>query len=352
MSRSLVPTIGLVFAICAALTLILLVTTRPWASTDHGYETHLNFKETVPDDYTRTEVELVESEVPHGPPGWTLTDGTDSADRGYALYVGFACSSCHGLDGRGGPAAGPIIGVTERAVVALVRAGVGGMPAYTETALNQADLEDLVGYVLSLRPVSGQEKDVIRPPEIPHTLDGRDQCLLCHGGGLPGVPETPDSHEGRPINTCLLCHEPGPVVAPSPTPVPSATPVPTLPTATPVPPTPTPVPPTPTATAVPATPTPVPTVGPGTPSPTPIPTATPAPATPTPTATPVPPTAVPTPVPTATPTVAPSGPPPVPHSLEGRDQCLVCHGTGALGAPIIPDNHADRPNNTCLLCHQ
>jgi len=120
---------------------------------------------------------------------------------------------------------------------------------------------------------------------------------------------------------------------------PTATPVP--PTATPVPATPTPVPPT--ATPVPPTPTPVP------------PTATPVPATPTP----VPPTptkpAAPTPTsvpPTATPEAA-AVPPEIPHTLEGREgKCLICHEQGVGGAPKFPDDHTGRSADVCLSCHQ
>ena len=43
--------------------------------------------------------------------------------------------------------------------------------------------------------------------------------------------------------------------------------------------------------------------------------------------------------------------PPIPHTLEGRDNCLACHQTGAAGAPKIPDDHAGRTNEMCLMCH-
>ena len=44
--------------------------------------------------------------------------------------------------------------------------------------------------------------------------------------------------------------------------------------------------------------------------------------------------------------------PPIPHPLEGRDNCLACHETGAAGAPQVPANHAGRTNEMCQLCHQ
>ena len=42
-------------------------------------------------------------------------------------------------------------------------------------------------------------------------------------------------------------------------------------------------------------------------------------------------------------------PPAVPHELEGRDNCLMCHQAGGLKP--VPENHAERPNEACLWCH-
>jgi hypothetical protein len=83
--------------------------------------------------------------------------------------------------------------------------------------------------------------------------------------------------------------------------------------------------------------------------------ATPTPS-PTPTITPIP---TETPVPTATPegAVAP-GPPDdetllslmvIPHPLEGREDCLMCHAEG--GTLPYPPDHLGRPSTTCLVCH-
>jgi predicted CXXCH cytochrome family protein len=44
------------------------------------------------------------------------------------------------------------------------------------------------------------------------------------------------------------------------------------------------------------------------------------------------------------------GPPRVPHSLEGRADCLVCHAAGGLKP--YPADHAGRPSESCLVCHQ
>ncbi len=55
-------------------------------------------------------------------------------------------------------------------------------------------------------------------PTIPHTLEGRDQCLACHQTGVGGAPKTPASHAGRTNDQCRACHQPkavAPVVVPT-----------------------------------------------------------------------------------------------------------------------------------------
>lgn len=53
---------------------------------------------------------------------------------------------------------------------------------------------------------SAEESAAADPPEIPHELEGRDDCLLCHK--LDGVKPFPADHEGRTSETCQACHRP------------------------------------------------------------------------------------------------------------------------------------------------
>jgi hypothetical protein len=47
------------------------------------------------------------------------------------------------------------------------------------------------------------------PTTISHTLEGRDNCMMCHAGAMPNVPGVPEDHEGRANEACSLCHKTG-----------------------------------------------------------------------------------------------------------------------------------------------
>ncbi len=43
---------------------------------------------------------------------------------------------------------------------------------------------------------------------IPHELEGREECSMCHSSGMEGMPQSPADHEGRANDSCAMCHEP------------------------------------------------------------------------------------------------------------------------------------------------
>ena len=48
------------------------------------------------------------------------------------------------------------------------------------------------------------------PTTIPHAVEGRETCLMCHTAGrMEPVPDAPASHEGRADKDCVMCHTPG-----------------------------------------------------------------------------------------------------------------------------------------------
>jgi len=133
-------------------------------------------------------------------------------------------------------------------------------------------------------------------PLIPHPTEGRENCLLCHGAKT--LVEYPPDHEGRTTDLCRTCHQTAAEVAAAREPVVE-----------------------PEHTETPST------EEPATTEPTAAATAT------------------------ATPTATePAGPPPVPHSLDGRDNCLMCHDIGGLKP--FPADHEGRTADLCLVCHQ
>jgi hypothetical protein len=54
-------------------------------------------------------------------------------------------------------------------------------------------------------PAQGQDA---KPKVVPHDLAGRDNCLMCHSGTMPNVPGIPASHAERPNEVCQWCHAP------------------------------------------------------------------------------------------------------------------------------------------------
>ncbi len=62
----------------------------------------------------------------------------------------------------------------------------------------------LAGAVLVI-PAVVEAQDT-KPVVMSHELEGREQCAMCHSGAIPDVPAAPKSHEGREVGTCLWCH--------------------------------------------------------------------------------------------------------------------------------------------------
>lgn len=81
-----------------------------------------------------------------------------------------------------------------------------------------------VGVILVLLPGVA-----LAQPTIPHPIEGKTDCLMCHESGLVGAPRVPADHAGRGNTTCTVCHRvaavPAPVATSTPTPRPAATPV-------------------------------------------------------------------------------------------------------------------------------
>lgn len=51
------------------------------------------------------------------------------------------------------------------------------------------------------------------------------------------------------------------------------------------------------------------------------------------------------------PVIAAAAPPAIPHPVEGQEDCLVCHKVGTADAPRVPDNHDSLTGDICQTCH-
>ena len=107
----------------------------------------------------------------------------------------------------------------------------------------------------------------IAPPAISHAVVGSEDCLACHKLGTAGAPRFPSIHAGLSIALCQTCHVVGEDIE-------GAT------------------------------------------------------------------------------TESASLAAPIPHGREGFAACILCHSEGAGGAPRYPPDHAGRSDDTCMACHQ
>ncbi|MHC4160194.1 MAG: hypothetical protein ACYSSO_14070 [Planctomycetota bacterium] len=68
----------------------------------------------------------------------------------------------------------------------------------------QIDLDEHGGQLECITCHNPHDPEVAAPPRIPHTLEGRPDCLVCHKAG--GIKPFPQDHTGRDKGTCLNCH--------------------------------------------------------------------------------------------------------------------------------------------------
>jgi cytochrome b subunit of formate dehydrogenase len=191
-------------------------------------------------------------------------------------------------------------------------------------------------------PAEPVKCELTAPPAIPHPVEGRSPCSACHAPG--SMKPMPGDHAGRAEVTCTMCHavgwrsgaaDAGAAVDAGAADAASAAPG--------------------AARAVPHTlegrsscsmchgstgikPVPGDHAGRTDDTCTMCHAAAAAPAA-----------AVAPPAPPAPPAPA-SGPPAVPHTLDGRADCGMCHGAG--GSIPMPADHAGRGNDTCTGCHR
>ena len=152
MGKYFVPIAGASIAVTVASVLIFkIVLLSP--------DTHAHLWETLHPGYTRTAPILVgagpvgdvELSLPTGQAGG---DNPVTNDPGRAIYLTRGCSTCHGLEARGGPVGPSLAGSSYDVVERMVREGRGGMPAYSEDHLGAAAITELATYLGGLADAS------------------------------------------------------------------------------------------------------------------------------------------------------------------------------------------------------
>ncbi len=53
------------------------------------------------------------------------------------------------------------------------------------------------------------KSEPVSAPLITHPMEGRRQCQTCHG--ISEMKPMPENHQGRPVESCGICHKPSPV---------------------------------------------------------------------------------------------------------------------------------------------
>ena len=173
------------------------------------------------------------------------------------------CTGCH-TESAIAPLsiAHPLTG--EENCISCHGAGIPGMPGLPDDHASATNGVCQLCHKVSVHP------EALARRELPHEIARREDCLLCHGEGIGGAQRVPADHAGRANDTCQLCHEPpgaegAPALAPSPA---------------------------------------APALG------------------------------------------------ELPHEVAGREDCLMCHEEGIAGAKQVPADHAGKANDTCQLCHE
>ncbi|MDA1279060.1 MAG: cytochrome c [Chloroflexi bacterium] len=144
---SIVPVAITIGLIAAMVVLVGQITLKPWASADAGFDTHLNYS-TVSDGYARTKVARVEADQPPFD-GWVPTSDGDT-EIPLAAWAGYACASCHGIDGTGGLVGPNLQELTREDFTEKIRFGQDGMPAFGELDLTDEHIAVLSAYLIEV----------------------------------------------------------------------------------------------------------------------------------------------------------------------------------------------------------
>lgn len=130
-------------------------------------------------------------------------------------HFGPACADCHTPAGFQGATIEPeqhpipLVGAHLRATCDVCHAEGKRIPVYVCSNCHRPPEKHLEGTCDECHTPAGWKESAARlveaMPRIPHELDGREQCLLCHDPEGQIKP-APANHEGRTEAQCVLCH--------------------------------------------------------------------------------------------------------------------------------------------------
>ena len=138
------PIVGAIMMSGLAFTLVGVIIARsPY--------THGNLRA---EGYDRTEISVVGEDVPFeglGLRDHRLADTGDAATDGRALFFGYGCASCHGLQGKGGAVGKNLSKANNEEISDNIRRGPKTMPSFDPGVLPDSDLQKLIAFLKSTR---------------------------------------------------------------------------------------------------------------------------------------------------------------------------------------------------------
>ncbi len=133
---------------------------------------------------------------------------------GYAGGIDGACTLCHKMDqshNLAKPISHPIDGMGP-----CVSCHSGQTPGIVAAPANHSGYK--VGKCTVCHTSAGQQQSSSTPSSqpagatagsaIPHGIGGMENCVACHGGGLPSMPPMPEAHKAFTNGACTMCHSP------------------------------------------------------------------------------------------------------------------------------------------------